>query len=189
MSKQISDTELLEKVTPDYTLGCKRVLPSNKWYPALDKPNVELVTSGVKEVRRNSVVDEDGNERPVDAIIFGTGFEVTDMPVAKQVRGRDGRTLDELWQGSPRAHLGTAVAGYPNFFMLLGPNTGLGHSSMVYMIESQVAHVMDALRAMDEGGAHTVDDVLVGAAAVMRPPSSREPRPGCRRSSPGRESG
>jgi cation diffusion facilitator CzcD-associated flavoprotein CzcO len=157
MSKQISDPELLEKVTPDYTLGCKRVLPSNKWYPALDKPNVELVTSGVKEVRRNSVVDEDGNERPVDAIIFGTGFEVTDMPVARQVRGRDGRTLDELWQGSPRAHLGTAVAGYPNFFMLLGPNTGLGHSSMVYMIESQVAHVMDALRAMDEGGAHTVE--------------------------------
>jgi cation diffusion facilitator CzcD-associated flavoprotein CzcO len=155
--KQISDPELLERVTPDYTIGCKRILPSNKWYPALGEPNVELVTSGVKEVRKNSVVDEDGIERPVDAIIFGTGFEVTDMPVAKQVRGRDGRTLDELWQGSPRAHLGTAIAGYPNFFMLLGPNTGLGHNSMVYMIESQVAHVMDVLRAMDEGGAGTVE--------------------------------
>jgi cation diffusion facilitator CzcD-associated flavoprotein CzcO len=157
MRKQISDPDLLEKVTPDYTIGCKRILPSNHWYPALGKPNVELVTAGIKEVRRNSIVDEDGVEREVDAIIFGTGFEVTDMPVAKQVRGRDGRTLDELWQGSPRAHLGTAIAGYPNFFMLLGPNTGLGHNSMVYMIESQVVHVMDALRAMDERGADTVE--------------------------------
>jgi cation diffusion facilitator CzcD-associated flavoprotein CzcO len=157
MRKQISDPALLEKVTPDYTIGCKRILPSNLWYPALSRPNVELVTSPVREVRCNSIVDADGTERQVDAIIFGTGFEVTDMPVAKQVRGRDGRTLDELWQGSPRAHLGTAIAGYPNFFMLLGPNTGLGHSSMVYMIESQVAHVMEALRAMDARGAGTVE--------------------------------
>ena len=157
MQSQISDPELLEKVTPEYTIGCKRILPSNKWYPALGEPNVELVTSGVKEVRRNSIVDEDGVAREVDAIIFGTGFQVTDMPVAKQVRGRDGRTLDELWQGSPRAHLGTAIAGYPNFFMLLGPNTGLGHSSMVYMIESQVAHLIEALRAMDREGADTVE--------------------------------
>jgi len=157
MEKQISDPELLEKVTPDYTIGCKRILPSNGWYPALDQPNVELVTAGVKEVRRSSIVDQDGVEREVDAIIFGTGFQVTDMPVAKQVRGRDGRTLDELWKGSPRAHYGTAIAGYPNFFMLLGPNTGLGHSSMVYMIESQVAHVMEALRVMDGRAADTVE--------------------------------
>jgi cation diffusion facilitator CzcD-associated flavoprotein CzcO len=157
MRSQISDPELLEKVTPGYTIGCKRILPSNKWYPALGEPNVELVTSGVQEVKRNSVVDEDGVEREVDAIVFGTGFAVTDMPVGKQVRGRDGRTLDELWQGSPRAHLGLSVAGYPNFFLLLGPNTGLGHSSMVYMIESQLAHVMEALRAMDKTGADTVE--------------------------------
>ncbi len=170
MRSQISDRELLEKVTPDYTIGCKRILPSNKWYPALGKPNVELVTSGVKEVKRNSVVDEEGVEREVDAIVLGTGFAVTDMPVAKQVRGRDGRTLDELWQGSPRAHLGLTIAGYPNFFLLLGPNTGLGHNSMVYMIESQLAHVMEALRAMDKGGADTVEvrqDVLDGYNAAI----------------------
>jgi cation diffusion facilitator CzcD-associated flavoprotein CzcO len=170
MRSAISDPELLEKVTPDYTIGCKRILPSNKWYPALGKPNVELVTSGVKEVKRNSVVDEDGVEREVDAIVFGTGFAVNDQPVAKQVRGRYGRTLDELWQGSPRAHLGLTVAGYPNFFLLLGPNTGLGHNSMVYMIESQLAHVMEALRAMDKGGAETVEvrqDVLDGYNAAI----------------------
>jgi cation diffusion facilitator CzcD-associated flavoprotein CzcO len=157
MRRQISDPQLLEKVTPDYTIGCKRILPANEWYPALQEPNVELVTGGIEEVRPRSVVSKDGVEREVDAIIFGTGFHVTDMPVAKYVRGRDGRTLDEIWQGSPRAYLGTSIPGFPNMFLLLGPNTGLGHNSMVYMIESQVAHVMDALRVMGERGAETVE--------------------------------
>jgi cation diffusion facilitator CzcD-associated flavoprotein CzcO len=163
MRKQISDPELIEKVTPDYKIGCKRILPSNRWYEALDNPNVELVTSGVKEVRANSIVGEDGIEREVDTIVFGTGFHVTDMPVASKVRGREGKTLVEHWKGSPRAHLGLAIDGFPNFFLLLGPNTGLGHSSMVYMIESQIAHVMEALRALDSNGAEIVEvkpDVL-----------------------------
>ena len=145
-ASQISDPELREKVTPDYTIGCKRILPSNRWYRALAKPNVELVTGGVAEVARNSVVTGDGEEREVDAIIFGTGFQVTDMPVGRMVRGPGGKTLDDLWQGSPSAHLGTAMPGFPNLFVLLGPNTGLGHTSMVYMIESQVAYVLDALQ-------------------------------------------
>ena len=115
------------------------------------------MTDGVAEVRPTSIVGSDGVEREVDAIIFGTGFQVTDMPVGKHVRGRDGRTLDEVWQGSPQAHLGTAIAGFPNLFMLLGPNTGLGHSSMVYMIESQIAYVLDALRVMHERDAKTVE--------------------------------
>ena len=157
MRKQISDPELLGKVTPDYTIGCKRILPSNKWYPALAEPNVELVTSGIKEVRPRSIVTEDGVERQVDTIIFSTGFQVTEMPVGKFVRDAEGRSLDDVWKGSPRAHLGTTVAGFPNFFLLLGPNTGLGHSSMVYMIESQIAHVMQALRTMRERGADTVE--------------------------------
>src|SRR3954451_7541435 len=157
MKKQVSDPELLEKVTPDYTIGCKRILPSNKWYPALGEPNVELVSAGVKEVRRNSIVDANGVEREVDAIVFGTGFHVTDMPVADLVRGRDGRSLHECWGGSPRAHLGTAVPGFPNFFLLLGPNTGLGHNSMVYMIESQIEYVLGALRELEKSGASTVE--------------------------------
>jgi len=157
MRTQISDPALLEKVTPDYTIGCKRILPSKRWYPALGKPNVELVTAGVEEVRGSSVLDSEGVEREVDAIIFGTGFSVTDMPIGKRVRGRGGKLLDDTWEGSPRAYLGTAIAGFPNLFMLLGPNTGLGHSSMVYMIESQIAHVLSALQAMKQQGAETVE--------------------------------
>src|SRR5829696_4553789 len=157
MDSQISDPELRRKVEPGYTIGCKRILPSGKWYPALGRDNVELVTDGVAEVRERSIVTGAGEEIEVDAIIFGTGFAVTDMPVASYVRGRGGRTLDEHWKGSPRAHLGTTVPGFPNLFMLLGPNTGLGHSSMVYMIESQVAYVMDALKAMRRRDAATAE--------------------------------
>ena len=157
IERQISDPELRERVTPGYRLGCKRILPSNRWYRALDKPNVELVTSPIREVRAHSIVTADGAEREIDTIVFGTGFHVTDMPVGRLVRGRDGRTLEEAWQGSPRAHLGTAIAGFPNLFVLLGPNTGLGHSSMVYMAESQIAHVMDALREMRRRGADVVE--------------------------------
>jgi cation diffusion facilitator CzcD-associated flavoprotein CzcO len=157
IAAQVSDPGLREKVTPDYTLGCKRILPSNHWYPALGRDNVELVTDPIAEIREHSVVTRSGTEHEVDAIVFGTGFNVVDMPVARYVRGRDGRTMHETWGGSPRAHLGSTVPGFPNLFMLLGPNTGLGHSSMVYMIESQVAYVGDALRRMRAQGAEVAE--------------------------------
>jgi cation diffusion facilitator CzcD-associated flavoprotein CzcO len=156
-ARGLSDPELIEATTPHYTVGCKRILPSNDWYPALARDNVELVTSGVREVRERSVVTEDGRELEVDALLFGTGFHVLDMPVGRLVHGRDGRALADVWDGSPRAHLGSTVPGFPNFFILLGPNTGLGHNSMIYMIESQIAYVMDALRAMRESGADIVE--------------------------------
>ena len=146
-----------EQVTPDYTLGCKRIVPSNRWYRALAAPNVELVTAGLQEVRGRQVIDTTGTAREVDAIIFGTGFHVTDMPAARQVRGRGGVLLAEVWQGSPRAYLGTSVPGFPNYFMLLGPNTGLGHSSMVYMIESQIEHVSQAIASLRDTGATTIE--------------------------------
>jgi cation diffusion facilitator CzcD-associated flavoprotein CzcO len=165
MREQISDPELLAKVMPGYTIGCKRILPSNRWYPALGKPNVELVTNPITEVRARSVVTADGTERDVDTIIFGTGFHVADMPIGEWVRGRDGKRLVDVWEGSPRAHLGSMVAGFPNLFLLLGPNTGLGHSSMVYMIESQINHVIDGLRVMRECGA-TVAEVTPEAQAA-----------------------
>src|SRR4051812_46203601 len=110
------DPELRRKLTPDYTLGCKRVVISNDYFPTLMQPNVELVTDGIAEVRASSVVTADGAEREVDTIIFGTGFRVTDPPSAHLVRGRDGRTLAETWQGSMEAHLGTTIAGFPNLF-------------------------------------------------------------------------
>jgi cation diffusion facilitator CzcD-associated flavoprotein CzcO len=157
LHEQIEDPELRRKLTPDYRMGCKRILPADTWYPALAQPNVEVITGGVTEIRPNSVVADEGTEREVDTIIFGTGFHVTDVPIANRVVGRDGRTLAEVWQGSMQAYKGTTVAGYPNLFFLVGPNTGLGHTSIVFMIESQVDYVLDALRAMRRRGAHTLE--------------------------------
>jgi cation diffusion facilitator CzcD-associated flavoprotein CzcO len=154
---QVDDPELRRKLTPDYRVGCKRILPADEWYPALVKPNVEVVTGGVTEIRPHSVVAEDGSEREVDTIIFGTGFHVTDVPIADRITGRDGRTLAEVWQGSMQAYKGTTVAGYPNLFFLVGPNTGLGHTSIVFMIESQIAYVLDALRTMRRRRAEVVE--------------------------------
>jgi cation diffusion facilitator CzcD-associated flavoprotein CzcO len=154
---QIEDPELRRKLTPDYLMGCKRILPTDEWYPALAKPNVEVITEGIAEIRPHSVVAADGTEREVDTIIFGTGFHVTDVPIADRVSGRDGCTLAEIWQGSMQAYKATTVAGYPNLFFLVGPNTGLGHTSIVFMIESQIAYVLDALRTMRGRGARTVE--------------------------------
>jgi cation diffusion facilitator CzcD-associated flavoprotein CzcO len=157
MNKQIKDPELRKKLTPDYSIGCKRILPTDEWYPALAQPNVEVITGGLTEVRPHSVVAEDGTEREVDTIIFGTGFHVTDVPIADRITGRDGRTLTETWNGSMQAYKGTTVAGYPNLFFLVGPNTGLGHTSIVFIIESQIAYVLDALRTMRRRGARTLE--------------------------------
>lgn len=148
--KQIKNPELRKKVTPDYTIGCKRILMSDEYYPALDSPNVDVITTGIREVRANAIVTVDGIERPVDAIIFGTGFKATDPVPPGVIFGRDGLDLGELWKNGPEAYKGTAVAGFPNLFFLMGPNTGLGHNSMVYMIESQIAYVLDALKTLRE---------------------------------------
>jgi cation diffusion facilitator CzcD-associated flavoprotein CzcO len=157
MRRQVPDPALQAKLAPNFSLGCKRILPSNDWYPALQEPNVELVSGGLQEVREGSVVDSNGREYEVDAIIFGTGFHVADPPVAEQVRGSDGRLMREVWEGTPRAYMGTAVPDFPNMFLLLGPNTGLGHSSMVYMIETQIEHVLKAIKAMDRRHSSTIE--------------------------------
>ena len=150
LRKQVRDPELRRKLTPPFRLGCKRVLLSNDWYSALTRPNVELVTDAIREIRGRTIVLADGSEREVDTIILGTGFHVTDPPTAQLVRGRDGRTLAERMEAGIQAYLGATMSGLPNFFKLIGPNTGLGHNSMVFMIESQLRYVMDALRVMDE---------------------------------------
>ena len=155
--KQIRDPALRARVTPSYALGCKRILPSNRWYRALSAGNVELVTGGLAAVTETGVVDQDGVERAVDAIILGTGFHVADPPVAGLVRGRGGRLLADAWAGRPQAYLGTSVPAFPNLFLLLGPNTGLGHSSMIYMIESQIAHIVSAIEALGDRGADTIE--------------------------------
>ncbi len=156
--RQVRDPELADKVTPDYTLGCKRVLISDDYLPALAQPNVDVITDGIREVRENSVVSEDGTEREVDAIIFGTGFHVADPPIAQRLRGRGGHSLSEVWrEEGMEAHRGTAIAGFPNFFILLGPNTGLGHNSVVIMIEAQVNYVIQALEQMRGRDAATIE--------------------------------
>jgi cation diffusion facilitator CzcD-associated flavoprotein CzcO len=157
LEKQVTDPELRAKLTPDYRMGCKRILISNDFYPALTQPNVTLVTQTIREIRPNGIVTADGVEHILDTIVFGTGFHVTDLPIAERVRGRDGRTLAETWSGSPRAHLGTTVNGFPNLFVLLGPNTGLGHNSVVYMIEAQIEHLRGALRTLERERAAVVE--------------------------------
>jgi cation diffusion facilitator CzcD-associated flavoprotein CzcO len=157
LRRQVRDPELRRKLEPSYELGCKRILVSDDWYPALTEPNVEVIDKGIAEVRPRSVVAADGTEREVDTIILGTGFRVTDFLGARVIRGVGGKSLAERWNGSPRAFLGTAIADFPNFFMLLGPNTGLGHNSVVYMIESQLEHVMRCLDELERRGAASVE--------------------------------
>lgn len=142
---QVRDPALRAKLTPHYRIGCKRIVVSNEFYPSVTRANVDLVTEPVVEVQARSLVTADGREHAVDTIIAGTGFHVTDPPYATQVSGRGGRTLAQTWDGSPQAYLGTSIAGYPNLFVLAGPNSGIGHTSLVYMIEAQIAHVLDAL--------------------------------------------
>jgi cation diffusion facilitator CzcD-associated flavoprotein CzcO len=147
IDRAITDPVLRRKVTPDYTMGCKRVLISNDYYPALARDNVEVVTDGVREVREHSVVDAAGVEHEADVIVYGTGFHVTDAFDDLEIVGREGRNLGKEWATEGmRTHLGITVAGFPNLFFLLGPNTGLGHNSVVFMIEAQISYVAEALR-------------------------------------------
>jgi cation diffusion facilitator CzcD-associated flavoprotein CzcO len=157
IARQVPDPALRAKVTPDYAIGCKRILPSNKWYPALGAENVELLTEAIAEVRRDGVVSAGGEFREADTIIFGTGFYVTDIPLAGIVRGTDGRTLAEVWDRSPQAYRGATMAGFPNLFLLVGPNVGLGHNSIVFMIEAQINYILNALDQMGARGAARVE--------------------------------
>ncbi|MGI5482310.1 flavin-containing monooxygenase [Streptomyces lavendofoliae] len=149
MARAIKDPALRAKLTPSYRIGCKRILLSSEYYPALAKPNVDVVASGLAEVRGSTVVAADGTETEVDAIIFGTGFRVTDMPIAERVVGADGITLAEAWKDGMESLRGATAAGFPNWMTIIGPNTGLGNSSMILMIESQLNYMADYLRQLD----------------------------------------
>ena len=158
IARGVQDPALREAVTPTFQIGCKRILISNDWYPMLERDNVSLVTDGITAVRGNAVVTADGREREVDAIVMATGFHVTDSPAFNKIKGADGRTLGEVWrQDGMQAYKGSTIAGFPNLFDLVGPNTGLGHNSMVLMIESQLNYLMDGLRTIDEHGLATIE--------------------------------
>ncbi|MFP3991906.1 NAD(P)/FAD-dependent oxidoreductase [Streptomyces sp. E11-3] len=163
MRRAIKDPALRAKLTPDYRIGCKRILLSNAYYPALTKPNVDVVASGLSEIRGNTVVAADGTEAEVDAIIFGTGFHVTDMPIAERVVDGDGHTLAETWKGGMQSLRGATAPGFPNWMTIIGPNTGLGNSSMILMIESQLNYLADYVSQLD---------VLGGRVALTPRPSA-----------------
>ena len=148
---QVKDKDLRRRLTPDYQIGCKRMLLTNKWFPALQRPNV-TVTGALSRLTENGAVDADGREHEVDTVIFATGFTPTEPPIAKAVTGRDGRTLAETWQGSPRAYRGVEVHGFPNLFFLYGPNTNLGHSSIVLMLEPQAYYMSKTIGELKRNG-------------------------------------
>jgi cation diffusion facilitator CzcD-associated flavoprotein CzcO len=155
LSQQVADPLLREQLRPTYRVGCKRILISNDYYPTLQLPNVTLVPHAVREIRAHSLVAGDGVERPADVIIAATGFSIG--AASRKIRGRDGRTLAEHWNGVPAAYKGTTIAGFPNLFMMLGPHTGLGHTSVLLMIEAQIGYLVAALRAMDAGAIAVIE--------------------------------
>ncbi|MFP5218661.1 MAG: flavin-containing monooxygenase [Actinomycetes bacterium] len=157
LRRAVPDPALRAKVTPNDPIGCKRILISNEWYPALQLPQVELVTDPVVEVRGRSVVSADGTEHEVDTIVLGTGFAATEFLVPMQVRGRGGAVLHEQWRDGASAYLGTVVPRFPNLFVLYGPNTNLGHNSILFMIEAQVGYVVQAVQRLTRGDVRWMD--------------------------------
>ena len=150
LAKGIADPELRARLTPTFEIGCKRILISNTYYPAIASDNVELVTDPIASVTADAIVTADGVERPVDVLVVATGFYATELPIAQRITGRTGRTLADTWrEHGMSAYKGTTVPGFPNLFFLFGPNTGLGHSSVVFMIEAQMDYVRDAIKTMN----------------------------------------
>jgi cation diffusion facilitator CzcD-associated flavoprotein CzcO len=153
LENQVADPDLRARLTPDYTIGCKRILLSSDYYPALQRPDVDLVTDGITEITETAVVAGRA-EHPVDVIVYATGFNAVEAVTSLNVAGRDGR---KLTPENLEAYRGVTVAGFPNLFLLLGPNTGLGHTSVVFMIESQIQHVLSCLRILAESRGDTIE--------------------------------
>ena len=155
--RELGDPELIAKATPDHAMGCKRILFTSEWYPTLARPNVELVTGEIERVTATGVVGGDGVERPADVIIWGTGFRSHDFVAPMEVRGLGGRELSEAWGERPEAYLGTTVSGFPNMFVLYGPNTNHGSGSVPYTLECQYSYVLDAIARLRAGGFRWID--------------------------------
>ena len=169
LRKQIpDDAELRAKLTPDFPIGCKRILISDQWYPALARDNVEVVTEAVTEVTPGGVRTADGTERDVSVLVYGTGFRATEFLAPIEIIGRNGVRLQDRWREGATAYLGMAVPEFPNMFLLYGPSTNLGHNSVVYMIESQVRYIMRWLRAARSGQVEVAEEALAGYEATMR---------------------
>ncbi|MFF2080157.1 flavin-containing monooxygenase [Kitasatospora sp. NPDC058162] len=158
LKKSVPDPELRARLTPDYTVGCKRLLFSNTWYPAIQQPNVDIIPDTITRIGPTHITTADGTTRQTDTLILATGFTATNRPIAHRIHGKDGHTLAHTWnQEGMTAHRGTTIHGYPNLFMILGPNTTLGHSSQTVMIEAQITYILDALKTLTTHGWTTLD--------------------------------
>lgn len=157
LSKQVADRELRAKLVPDYPIGCKRILLSSEYLTTMTQPNVQLVTETILRVTADGIETSDGVHHHVDAIIYGTGFAATEFLAPMRITGRAGLNLNDAWQGGAQAYLGLSVPSFPNFFMLYGPNTNLGHNSIVYMLESQIAHVIRCHQALQASQSNAIE--------------------------------
>lgn len=157
LKKSVPNVSLRKKLTPEYTMGCKRVLLSNDYYQALGRENVELITEKILEINETGIRTADGKQQNTDAIILATGFQAAEQVSRFEIKGRNGLDLNTAWQNGAEAYLGTTVSGFPNMFLVVGPNTGLGHSSMILMIEAQVQYIMQTLNAMKQKKARFID--------------------------------
>jgi len=166
LESQVSDPVLRAKLLPSYTPGCKRITIANDYYPALSAPNVSLETAPIARLDETGVVTSDGRHIEADTVVLATGFHVTDHPMASRLRGSDGRSMAEVWEGAGmQAYQGATVPGFPNCFLLAGPNTGIGHTSLIVMIEAQLRYVEAALRERSRRGAATVEVTPAALAA------------------------
>lgn len=157
LAAAIADPERQRQLQPDYPLGCKRILISNNYFPALAQGNVEIVNQAIQSITPLGVVTADGREHPVDALIYGTGFAATDFLAPMQIKGLGGVELNQAWRDGAEAYKGISVNGFPNLFLLYGPNTNLGHNSILYMLESQFAYVLNCLDALQQQGLRYMD--------------------------------
>lgn len=157
LDEHVKDPAMRAKLTPDYIMGCKRLLFSNSYYQAVIRPSVDVVTDGIREIRADSIVTEDGTVRPTDAIIFGTGFKATKRPAAQNIWGLGGVKLADAWADGQTAYVGTTVSGFPNLFLILGPNTTLAHSAMTLMSEAQIGYAGDFVGKMKRQGIGSAD--------------------------------
>jgi cation diffusion facilitator CzcD-associated flavoprotein CzcO len=168
LKRQVRDPALRRALTPTYSIGCKRLLLSDDYYPAMTQANVALITSAIARIDARGIITADGRLYAADVIVLATGFRVTDWILAPLVRGRDGQSLADAWQGSPKAYMGTTIAGFPNLFTLMGPNTGLGHSSVLMMAEAQIAHVTQLLSLTTTRGARCAEPRKEAQARFVR---------------------
>jgi cation diffusion facilitator CzcD-associated flavoprotein CzcO len=157
LRRQVPDPTLRTRLTPDYTIGCKRIVVASDYYPALQRPNVELVTSGIERITESAIRTADGTEHQVDAIIYGTGFAISDRMADQHLVGSRGLTIQQAWRDGMEAYLGVAVHGFPNYFLIMGPNSGGGNQSIVFVIEAQVRYILQCLGLMERTGSSRIE--------------------------------